>query len=165
MECTLCGDSNFLHLCIDHIGGGAEHRRRGLGGSIHSWLKNNNYPPGFRVLCWNCNFRVIDRQKSDDKKNVKQREVRRKIKSDVMIHYSEGTPVCKECGETDLEVLTIDHVNGGGCQHRKSIGVKGGGSTFYRWLRKNNYPEGFQVLCFNCNCSKCRITPMSATVS
>ena len=29
-----------------------------------------------------------------------------------------------------------------------------GGTKFYRWLKRNNFPEGFQVLCFNCNCGK-----------
>ena len=26
----------------------------------------------------------------------------------------------------------------------------------YIWLKNNNFPEGFQVLCFNCNCGKAR---------
>jgi hypothetical protein len=29
-----------------------------------------------------------------------------------------------------------------------------GGVRFYSWLRRNNYPEGYQVLCFNCNIAK-----------
>ena len=24
----------------------------------------------------------------------------------------------------------------------------------YRWLKNHNYPEGFQVLCYNCNLPK-----------
>lgn len=28
------------------------------------------------------------------------------------------------------------------------------GSRFYVWLKKNNYPPGFQILCYNCNCAK-----------
>jgi hypothetical protein len=23
---------------------------------LHRWLKNSGYPPGFQVLCFNCNF-------------------------------------------------------------------------------------------------------------
>jgi len=26
-------------------------------------------------------------------------------------------------------------------------------SNFYRWLKQNNFPEGFRVLCINCNFS------------
>ncbi|MBA7590761.1 hypothetical protein ES708_32898 [subsurface metagenome] len=56
---------------------------------------------------------------------------------------------CACCGETIFEFLAIDHINGGGNRHRKSI--KG---NFYLWLKRMNYPEGFQVLCNNCNISK-----------
>ena len=57
---------------------------------------------------------------------------------------------CQCCGETELVFLAIDHVDGGGNQHRKEIGASGS-TTIYRWLEANDYPEGFQVLCHNCN--------------
>jgi hypothetical protein len=56
---------------------------------------------------------------------------------------------CACCGEGTYEFLTIDHVNGGGRRHREEIG--GSGSSIYSWLRKNNFPAGFRVLCMNCN--------------
>lgn len=56
---------------------------------------------------------------------------------------------CACCEESMIEFLCIDHVNGGGGKHRKEIGNK-----IYRWLEKQNYPEGFQVLCWNCNSAK-----------
>lgn len=56
---------------------------------------------------------------------------------------------CSCCGETIVDFLTIDHIGGGGNQHRKQLPQ--GGHSIYRWLKKNNYPEGFRVLCFNCN--------------
>jgi hypothetical protein len=28
------------------------------GTHLYLWLKQNNYPPGFRVLCMNCNFAI-----------------------------------------------------------------------------------------------------------
>ena len=64
-----------------------------------------------------------------------------------------GGAVCKCCGETHLEFLTIDHIDGKGASHRRSIG-NSGGHNFYRWLRTNGYPPGYQVLCFNCNFAK-----------
>jgi hypothetical protein len=60
-------------------------------------------------------------------------------------HYG---PHCKCCSETDYVVLTIDHINGGGNEHARKIGR---GSSLYRWLRRNKNPEGFRVLCSNCN--------------
>jgi hypothetical protein len=77
---------------------------------------------------------------------------RRKLdRHDVFLHYSNGTMICFTCGEKDEIVLCIDHINGGGNQERK---IHGGGWKFYVWLKKQNYPEGYQVLCYNCNARK-----------
>ena len=78
---------------------------------------------------------------------------RQRRKAEVMSHYG-GKCAC--CGETELAFLAIDHISGGGNKHRKTLrnGKKGGpcgGGCFYRWLQKNNYPPGYQVLCHNCN--------------
>lgn len=59
--------------------------------------------------------------------------------------------VCTCCGETELAFLTIDHIDGGGTKHRELIGF---GQRFYSWLKTNGYPQGYQVLCYNCNCAK-----------
>jgi hypothetical protein len=60
---------------------------------------------------------------------------------------------CACCGEHRYEFLDIHHVEGGGNKHRKSIsGNKNfGGYLFLLWLKRNNWPSGFQVLCSNCN--------------
>lgn len=63
--------------------------------------------------------------------------------------YTKGKPACKCCGESIYEFLCIDHVYGGGVQHRKQVGT-----NFYRWLANNQFPNGFQVLCHNCNMAK-----------
>ncbi len=77
----------------------------------------------------------------------------RKIKLEVLTHYGGNPPKCACCGEIIYEFLTIDHINNDGREHRKQIKMVGG-TKFYRWLKRNNFPEGFQVLCFNCNCGK-----------
>lgn len=61
--------------------------------------------------------------------------------------YGGPAPECSCCGESGIQFLALDHVHGGGGRHRKETG--GGG--FYAWLRRNNYPSGFQILCHNCN--------------
>ena len=79
-----------------------------------------------------------------------------KIKTEVFAHYSGGEIKCR-CGQDDLVLLTIDHINGGGNKHRKEINLKksgGAGYNFYCWLKRNGYPDGFQVLCWNCNFKK-----------
>jgi hypothetical protein len=66
----------------------------------------------------------------------------------VFAHY--GT-ACACCGTT--EDLSIDHVNGGGSQHREELNCKGG-VHFYFWLIDRGFPEGYQTLCVPCNSSK-----------
>jgi hypothetical protein len=66
------------------------------------------------------------------------------IRKLVLEHY--GDSRCQCCGESGDAFLTIDHIHGGGRKHRKEIRV-----DFYAWLMRNNYPDGFRVLCMNCN--------------
>lgn len=57
---------------------------------------------------------------------------------------------CMCCGESTYEFLCIDHINNDGNKHRKEMNS----TKIHRWLKKNKYPEGFQVLCHNCNLAK-----------
>jgi hypothetical protein len=76
-----------------------------------------------------------------------RKEAHRKQRLAALRAYSSETPACVCCGEQMLVFLSLDHINGGGGKQRKETG--GGG--FYTWLRRHNYPAGFQVLCHNCN--------------
>lgn len=76
-----------------------------------------------------------------------------KVRLESLRAYSQGDPVCKCCGETTLEFLALDHINGGGNVHRKSIRPTGVASM-YEWAKRNGYPPIFQVLCHNCNMAK-----------
>ena len=60
-----------------------------------------------------------------------------------------GGPRCACCGEDTFQFLTIDHIEGGGRQHRTRSGP-----DIYKTLKAEGYPDGFQVLCYNCNCAK-----------
>lgn len=83
-------------------------------------------------------------------------KAKNKLKVEVFSSYSDGDVKCRWCGESDVDVLSIDHLDGNGADHRREIygGNISGGSRFYFWLKKNNYPDGFQVLCFNCQFKK-----------
>ncbi len=82
--------------------------------------------------------------------NARLRQVTQALKAYVFGKY--GGAVCACCGENNLIFLTIDHINGGGTKHRREMG--GGGRFNYRWIVRNNFPPGFQVLCMNCNFGK-----------
>ena len=59
-RCQCCGETHREFLHIDHADGqGARHRQQigdRTGANMYSWLKKHGFPPGFRVLCANCNW-------------------------------------------------------------------------------------------------------------
>jgi predicted nucleic acid-binding Zn ribbon protein len=77
---------------------------------------------------------------------VHDKERYRALKIQVLAHYGEK---CSCCGEDQIEFLCLDHINGGGTQHRRELNAYG--NSFYRKLVKEGYPPGYQVLCHNCN--------------
>lgn len=86
----------------------------------------------------------------------KKTEARRQLRRDVFIAY--GGAFCACCGESIFEFLTIDHINNDGSQHRKKLFKENGkimaGVDFCRLLKKQGFPPGYQVLCWNCNVTK-----------
>jgi hypothetical protein len=60
--------------------------------------------------------------------------------------------LCACCGEDNPYFLQIDHLLTCGNQHRKLLSSMGINSM-YRFLKKEGFPEGYRVLCANCNMS------------
>lgn len=75
------------------------------------------------------------------------------IKELIVSHYSGGKNDCACCGENTIEFLTVDHMNNDGAAERK---ITGSGSNFYWWLKNNDFPAGYQILCYNCNCGRAK---------
>ena len=86
------------------------------------------------------------------KLKIRRQIKRRQLRSRLLWHYSDGQGLCVCCGETEERFLSIDHIANNGANHRREIGV----DQLHRWLEKNNYPEGYQTLCMNCNWGKHR---------
>jgi len=81
---------------------------------------------------------------------LKSREKRARIRLEVLTHYSNGSLKCACCGETTYLFLTLDHIDNNGKAERKRTKTSGGW-RFYYCLKRDGYPEGYQVLCWNCN--------------
>lgn len=74
------------------------------------------------------------------------------IRQEVFEHF--GTR-CVKCGSADR--LELDHVNNDGMEHRKELGLPGGGHRFYRYLVLNDFRTDryeLQVLCHECHKAK-----------
>lgn len=83
------------------------------------------------------------------------RDYRQQVKEQVFAHYGKQ---CACCGEDEPIFLTLDHMNNDGADHRRELlpGTPRGASAdaVWRWVVKNDFPDTFQILCFNCNCGK-----------
>jgi len=85
---------------------------------------------------------------------TKQRAQRKRRKIEVLTHYSTADyPVCARCGITDIDILCLDHINGDGAERRRETKEPLGKALYY-YLKKAGFPDGLQVLCFNCNMKK-----------
>ena len=90
------------------------------------------------------------------KDKIKQRIV--DLKLEVYSHYSKvisksDVPVCAciGCDEKHIEFLTLDHINGRkSMNHAPSLKAE----KLWRRLKRDGYPKGIRVLCWNCNSSK-----------
>lgn len=85
--------------------------------------------------------------------NDYMRDKRQRNRDLVFGHYGEK---CACCDENERLFLTIDHIDNDGADHRRSLKgqIGNGGSSFFDWLVRSGFPEGFQTLCRNCNWGK-----------
>jgi hypothetical protein len=73
-----------------------------------------------------------------------------KLKLDTLTHYGKaGLLLCcwEGCTCDDIDMLTLDHIENNGAEHRKA-GFPKGSQGFAR-LKNAGYPEGYQTLCWN----------------
>jgi transcriptional regulator with XRE-family HTH domain len=154
LECACCGEPEYIFLTIDHIVPGKPDT--GPRTRLYRWLKVNGYPAGFQTLCFNCNTAKGVKRHCPHRYREPMSDAARRtrgLKIDALMAY--GSKVCVCCGEAGLEFLALDHVNGGGKEHRATLTGDGklGGNAFYRALKKLGWPNDppLRVLCHNCN--------------
>lgn len=158
-QCSICPENRIGTLTIDHINGnGAEHRRMSgcsSGKKFYCWLKRNNYPTGFRILCANCNWRekirVVRLRQQQTKYAIRQRRMKRNIKIKVMSRLGGS---CIICSINDMDVLTVHHTNNNGAEHRRAICDGVSGLAFYYKIIKLDQFDGLECRCFSCNCNE-----------
>jgi len=162
-KCACCGETRKEYLTIDHVNGGGNKHRREMGFStsteLYRWLRQNNYPDGFQVLCFNCNMGKGACSVCPQSKEF-QMLFEEKLKESRYARYNWNLRLniiegyggrCELCGEDNPHFLTIDHINGGGS---KDIKMLGSWYKLYKKLQDENYPgDNYRLLCSNCNCA------------
>lgn len=127
---------------------------------LRDWTKHNSTADRLQHQCKHCRnarrrearrskkgFYATEQEKYKEKHLVAARRSYYKCKHLVMRHYCGGENyTCCQCGFADPRALSIDHVDGKGADHRRNLK----GVNLYRWLVREKYPDGFQVLCMNC---------------
>ena len=89
----------------------------------------------------------------EEKIQAKKDRYARLVKT-VLEHYGNK---CGCCGETEPMFLTLDHINNDGylTTYITKSGHRGR-RTNYETIVRNNFPEGYQILCWNCNSGRAR---------
>lgn len=151
LSCACCDESEYTFLTIDHIVPGRP--ESGPPNRLYQWLYANGYPGGFQTLCFNCNVaKGVKRQCPHRFREPMSDSARRARSLKVDTLYAYGR-VCACCSEDGVEFLAIDHINGGGKEHRASLTGNPTSSGFYRILKQAGWPKDppLRVLCHNCN--------------
>jgi hypothetical protein len=69
-------------------------------------------------------------------------------RTEVLLAYGHA---CDCCADAAREFLAVDHIGGGGNQHRKRERLTSS-RKFYGWLKRQGFPrDRFRLLCHNCN--------------
>ena len=89
------------------------------------------------------------REKHPGLASEQSKRYRAKCRLEAIKIYSTGTMRCACCGESHMEFLVIDHINGRGKQASR---LRGHGNLA-QWLKARGFPLGYRVLCQNCNSS------------
>jgi hypothetical protein len=74
-----------------------------------------------------------------------------RLRLEILTHYSNGSLSCACCGITEFIFLCLDHINNNGYEEKKA-GYSG--PSLLMKIKRENFPPGYQVLCYNCNMAK-----------
>jgi 5-methylcytosine-specific restriction endonuclease McrA len=124
------------------------------GRQVHKRLYQKHYGRAFRKEYQKKWYAERTPEQKRDKQ-LKQIEFTNEIKTETIAKYG-GKCVC--CGETNIEFLSIDHVNKDGMAHRETLVGRDrrAGARFYIELKRLGYPNDppLVVLCMNCNAAR-----------
>lgn len=167
-KCAVCGDKNLSHLTLDHINndGNLYRSERGVknrsasGDKIYNKIVSGKIPEvelkDLRVLCYNHN--CARRREYLDLPYEEQSSVQKRMAKLWKEAFDFFGPC--HCGISGLKFLTISHIHNDGAERRRN--GEGSSSALIRQFRKlsweNSLKEDFCFECFNCNCSRGKVS-------
>lgn len=166
--CEICGEE-FIPKTYNQKYCREKCRKRAQLNQIGAWIKNKyRTDPQFRekmlsrgatrqhskhneVAEYMRNYRKKHPEKFERATTIYKRWLRKRRWA-VLAHYGGLPPKCACCGEDKYEFLSIEHKEGN--PDMRTVKERRNGIRIEEWLIKNNFPEGFAVLCFNCNLAR-----------
>jgi len=97
-------------------------------------------------------YNAIWRANNREYHNARVTEWYQKLRREVIEHYGAK---CICCGESQYEFLTLDHKNNDGHIERKVY--KNSQTSIMARVKKANFPNRYQILCYNCNHAKANL--------
>lgn len=170
-QCACCAESDVTVLDLDHVAphwvaSGSPRPDDEVGVSLYEKAIEADYPANYQLLCRNCNWskRLHGACRMSHTRhaacflvNVGVGTYRRRaaLRRDIITGYG---GMCSGCQLDDLDVLDVDHVQGGGRLERRQI------SHYQLWsrLRREHFPNGYRLLCRNCNWRAWRLRQRAA---
>ncbi len=161
--CSRCGQTKPINNFRESKPG---YRRRVcnecMDAAATEWREKNKdrYKTWYRSRYKKTKTTQIERAKRWNKENAERKKANaaswyRRMRDEVLMSYG-GECVC--CGEIERSFLTIDHINDDGYRMRwkKNGGTYGphSGGHLLKYIKDNDFPPDFQILCANCNTSK-----------
>jgi hypothetical protein len=158
-KCVICGDARLCALDLDHIhGSGNAHREvLGISGSdFYYWIEREGYPPGYQVLCANCNWKkYLAWLRSQEK--VSSRAAKRAKRRRATIKTEFFTVLggkCELCEKTDPDILRTYHPACDGLLRRANCSRGRCGEAYYKACLKD--PAKLKGVTIRCrSCSRC----------
>lgn len=120
------------------------------------WPNDRKHFPSCFHTCRECANRSIREWNKRERKkgNARFKEYRKRTidKTKAICEAAYGNK-CVCCGLQKR--LTYDHVNNDGAEHRLEIGHST--DALMVWMKRNNFPDTIQRLCYSCNTVKSKI--------
>ena len=120
--------------------------------------KEYHEKPEVKAMYWEIRNTPESLANAKNERNTRRLKI---LKHYSKLHSNSNIPCCNCCGENfHVDFLALDHIAGKRQMDlepelkKLKYSSKLKGMNLHRWIIRNNFPDGFQILCTNCNFAK-----------